>query len=196
MEERSTLGSSGTGASKTACVAQGAVWGPGIVGGFGGRNVRALLPRRDGRRCPAALQRAGCPRRFSSPHFEDGGSFHEERRRTQPGSWVLSRQEQRKGEDPEGPLFTLRPGWESQVEPQGFIWQPRLSSPHRLVNSSQCPLQGGDRALEGTPWRSGSLHLLVLQRLGQCPCDLGAWLWFTAPQGSTQKVRLLTALPG
>lgn len=122
-------GSSGAGASETACAAQGAVGARGSFGDLGEGTFSGTSASRDGRRCPAALQRAGCPRRFSSPILKTGalstkrGGEHS----LAPGA-VPSRAE--KGEDPEGPLFTLRPGWESHVEPQGFIWQPRLEFPH------------------------------------------------------------------
>lgn len=105
-------------------------WGPGDRWGIWGEGTfSGTSASRDGRRCPAALQRAGCPRRFSSPILKTGALSTKRggERSLAPGA-VPSRAE--KGEDPEGPLFTLRPGWESQVEPQGFIWQPRLEFPH------------------------------------------------------------------
>lgn len=101
----------------------------------GKEHSRALLPRGMGTgvqqpqaRGPTSAPESRVPRRFSSPISKAAGLFPQrgERCSAAPGA-VPSRAE--KGEGPEGPLSTPTSGWESQVEPQGFMWQPCLNFP-------------------------------------------------------------------
>lgn len=132
-------GSGSTGASETACAARGAArargWGGGgegrggseIVRGFRGRNILRHFCRAGWAPASSSPPESRVPRKVQLSHFEDGGLFPQRDEENVAWLLVLSRQEK---EDPEGPLFTLRPGWEGQVEPQGFIWQPCLDFPH------------------------------------------------------------------
>lgn len=129
------------------------------LGTLGKEHSRAPLPRsRDGRRRPAAPGQ-GAHQRPREPgalevqlsHFQGGRALSTkrgERCSAAPGA-VPSRAE--KGEGPEGPLSTLMSGWESQVETQGFMWQPTWISPLLAVEQQPLPLARRGRALGSLP---------------------------------------------